>query len=194
MSDQDEQKMQEHMNPLDYVYQYVDVLQVKIAELEAQLMAEKLTYKPDTTVEQMKDVLAENMRENLEVIEALESKLAEAGASHDIQNDTISDMNQLLSKYHEQLAEAEQYRDKAIKDRIRLERINAELEAAQSAEGWQPIETAPKDGTTILLYDIDHLVRIGAWMVGLNFIGWNYSENPTDWQSLPPPPAAKDGT
>jgi len=48
-----------------------------IAELEQQLDIEKRTYKPNTTVEEMKEILRENMRENKEVIEGLEQQLAE---------------------------------------------------------------------------------------------------------------------
>lgn len=59
---------------------------------------------------------------------------------------------------------------------------------------WQPIETAPKDGTEIL----------GAWYYG----GWSYQPmiwrngwvkkfdamsllNPSHWMPLPPPPEAQ---
>jgi hypothetical protein len=68
---------------------------------------------------------------------------------------------------------------------------------------WQPIETAPKDGTRILLWDTDEAV-VAKWddisMGGAK--GWqiavvkligdvNYYEatfNPTHWMPLPEPP------
>jgi hypothetical protein len=68
---------------------------------------------------------------------------------------------------------------------------------------WQPIETAPKDGTRILLWDTDEAVIAkwddismgGAkgWQVAVvNMIGdVNYYDaafNPTHWMPLPEPP------
>jgi hypothetical protein len=70
---------------------------------------------------------------------------------------------------------------------------------------WQPIETAPKDGTRIILflpsrYSFPAMVTIGLWfedfLPGRN--GWSYCEvdeigqfieEPiTHWMPLPPPP------
>ncbi len=64
---------------------------------------------------------------------------------------------------------------------------------------WQPIETAPKDGTTIILFNADEQVvdcgffctwvgddRPGHWEVtGCNH--W-YQGDVTYWQKLPEPP------
>ena len=59
---------------------------------------------------------------------------------------------------------------------------------------WQPIETAPRDGTRILLYfpAMDKGERIfagpfahGMWQIGVWFAR---PPNPTHWQPLPPPP------
>jgi hypothetical protein len=66
---------------------------------------------------------------------------------------------------------------------------------------WQPIETAPKDGTLILLANIEDIhdpwVVCGQWNKGA---GW-YNQfacagngdckiRPTHWMPLPPPPEA----
>jgi hypothetical protein len=53
---------------------------------------------------------------------------------------------------------------------------------------WQPIETAPKDGTEILAWDGDQ--HIVAWFDG----DWRFSDDrqcfPTHWQPLPAPPGS----
>lgn len=60
--------------------------------------------------------------------------------------------------------------------------------------GWQPIETAPKDGTQILVpVTIGGIMNVvswwsGAWREGVN--GMKLKNDPTHWMSLPPPPAA----
>lgn len=69
--------------------------------------------------------------------------------------------------------------------------------AAQS-DGWQPIETAPKDGTQILVayagwawveiasYDED----LRAWMITNDDAA---DDLPTYWQPLPSPPSKQEG-
>lgn len=65
---------------------------------------------------------------------------------------------------------------------------------------WQPIETAPKDGTVVLIHDPDDAPYTGIVTIGL-FDGekWNgcdhgYHMNagiivaPTHWMPLPSPP------
>lgn len=70
---------------------------------------------------------------------------------------------------------------------------------------WQPIETAPKDGTKILVFTIHGDIELSEWygmpsiqfeevedglyrkIVGEGYAGWN-SNQPTHWQPLPPPP------
>jgi hypothetical protein len=76
---------------------------------------------------------------------------------------------------------------------------------------WQPIETAPKDGTDVLLYkrfskyqkwvgkdEYDFYIQIGCyssgdWRIHAYDPPWN--NDPTHWMPLPEPPAleGKDG-
>lgn len=81
-----------------------------------------------------------------------------------------------------------------------LERLAWEL--AQSSErtdaGWQPIETAPKDGTDIIVYrphfDGDYIPKVGTdyWMTkGVLEPTWAKSRKdcqPTHWRHFPAPP------
>lgn len=70
---------------------------------------------------------------------------------------------------------------------------------------WQPIETAPMDGTRVLLYqpteggsygpnpdkDMDYYIFTG-WWDGANWLCAEYgafSKEPTHWQPEPPPPS-----
>ncbi len=57
---------------------------------------------------------------------------------------------------------------------------------------WQPIETAPRDGTPLLVWDGDVPI-IAYW----HRAAWRYSPkgytcHPTHWMPLPPPPGAAD--
>jgi len=59
---------------------------------------------------------------------------------------------------------------------------------------WQPIETAPRDGTEILVYTtVDGVVssnfRYGCWQKISIMFGTNVKRNePTHWMKLPNPP------
>jgi hypothetical protein len=73
---------------------------------------------------------------------------------------------------------------------------------------WQPIETAPKDGTYILLYESDQSrpVKMGCWLdsehkrngqvihsaqrwsYGIIWVFGGDNPNPTHWMPIPEPP------
>lgn len=64
-----------------------------------------------------------------------------------------------------------------------------------AAEGWQPIETAPMDETSVLIYSPREGVRSGYFAGGLWQGGAWFSNpedkkaaQPTHWQHLPDPP------
>lgn len=80
------------------------------------------------------------------------------------------------------------------------ERIAQRLRA--EASGWQPIETAPKDGTWFLATE-DGEVDLCAWhktphvpLYGFHFHSCDPEDaeecHPTHWMPLPAPPAVKE--
>jgi len=59
--------------------------------------------------------------------------------------------------------------------------------------GWQPITTAPKDGTVILIFQANSMtggkVKLVCWRDDTVPKGWNATEDsPTHWMPLPNPP------
>lgn len=66
---------------------------------------------------------------------------------------------------------------------------DAEIERLRAAIDWRPIESAPKDGTAVLLYrsNARRTVKVDRWLAG-----WWYETKiehaPTHWLPLPEPP------
>lgn len=76
--------------------------------------------------------------------------------------------------------------------------------------GWRPIETAPRDGTRLLLWNGDHVLgwfetaiefttRVNDWVSGLASAagydaGFDRVHGVTHWMPLPDPPAPDQAT
>ena len=80
--------------------------------------------------------------------------------------------------------------------------LRALVEAGWWVARWEPIETAPKDGTRMLLHqpqvpeDSDP-VTVGAWLPAYEDPGWLMETGevwlcPTHWTPLPPSPPEAD--
>lgn len=75
--------------------------------------------------------------------------------------------------------------------------LNEKMRDEDLVMSWQPIETAPRDGTRILLSN-ENRVGIGQWITnfqsGYNYNDWfslmlnKFPYNPTHWMFLPEPP------
>lgn len=67
-----------------------------------------------------------------------------------------------------------------------------------TATAWQPIATAPRDGTRVLLWRADYEVMETGFHFQTDeedcwrFWGGARLYAPTHWQPLPPPPAQED--
>jgi hypothetical protein len=99
-------------------------------------------------------------------------------------------------------------------DALRLKRENDKLRQELADQGWQPIETAPKDADELLLWRADSGVFLGRWIAPCEFLteaeirdgnvtdpeesDWFHADYiqggrvhdgaPTHWQPLPAPP------
>lgn len=67
--------------------------------------------------------------------------------------------------------------------------------STSSASSWQPIETAPTDGTRILIWSFGPGIETGSWSESKRPSGWvahSYSSPraPAFWMPLPNPPNA----
>ena len=65
---------------------------------------------------------------------------------------------------------------------------------------WQPIETAPRDGTPILVWLVKaHLgtrIHVASLRPNISLVGQMFAFDMPEmllWMPLPPPPAADDG-
>ena len=83
----------------------------------------------------------------------------------------------------------------------RIESLEAQLAAVQMDTEWQPIETAPRDGTRVLLFGRGPYDDIEAFTGEFSFDRWLAAPNeaseympescsPTHWIPLPEPPTS----
>ena len=82
---------------------------------------------------------------------------------------------------------------KKLRDEIA--KLQAERDALKKDAEWKPIETAPKDGSEILLCGKKGRIANGVWMTATDRVGawlWPYIKvEPTHWMPLPAPPSGQ---
>lgn len=103
---------------------------------------------------------------------------------------TLEVASRILTDAHRIVLNGNHWGESTLK---RIPKAIAALTSALEADRWRPIETAPDDGSRILVFDprlIEaHRVEIRGADGG--FWRWNASTggtNPTHWCPLPPPP------
>jgi hypothetical protein len=60
---------------------------------------------------------------------------------------------------------------------------------------WQPIETAPTDGTEIIIIPYGDVRDLQvSWFIRSDnrWANWDYSRDPTHWMPLPKPPTVHE--
>ncbi len=139
--------------------------------------------------------------------EALIQSVAEAIEAADVgYNLRLTKLIDGISEYTLTYSDGEEHVFEDINDgyrHIRDRKFRAKAVAAIGAGmSWQSIETAPRDGTTILVGHSESVFSAwwepDGWKTGSGVAGWvdgctnndgDYSTyEPTHWQPLPPPP------
>ena len=82
------------------------------------------------------------------------------------------------------------WRNQAHQSQSAFDRLQDQLaKAEQRVAEWQPIETAPKDGSFILLATPKGRIADGFWSLVYGVWSWPYvMVEPTHWMPLPTPP------
>ena len=143
------------------------------------------------------DTVASKLEECADHIEKLEKQLAERDAA-------LARCVEALSVAEQEIFQlsGEDIENEIINSVIRplVSSLPASAQATAKVQQWQPIETAPKDGTNILLVNRAGNVATGLWQGNGEYEGWwlrggnrpntffNHHYGPSYWMPLPEPP------
>lgn len=92
--------------------------------------------------------------------------------------------------------EAGRWEMKSEELEVKVEGLKREVDRLRALNEWQPIETAPRDGTQIITWDPGTGIGTTCYRVGPNqncWVAWETGEciePPTRWQPPPNPPEA----
>lgn len=95
---------------------------------------------------------------------------------------------------------ARNWRERITKIRVAKVKYDASLALKSSPSvavppvgEWRPIETAPKDGSNVLVFDIDVGWVVAYWLNdGWLLVGGKFGAYPKCWLPLPAPPAGEE--
>lgn len=81
-----------------------------------------------------------------------------------------------------------------VDDEADMNAALCELRSRRAADAWRPIETAPKDGRSILLGRVGATRAYTGEYVTAGSSGWwrdthGQQREPTHWRPIPPPPS-----
>lgn len=99
----------------------------------------------------------------------------------------------LRKEINEALGLTDETGDDALRKGLEtIKALKAERDALLEARAWRPIETAPKDQSSILIIDSDNFITIGEFSEKRGCFAnteecWKI-ETPTHWMPLPEPP------
>jgi hypothetical protein len=105
---------------------------------------------------------------------------------------------QLEQRNRDLWEDVQRFRAHALNEKDARMALERELEAVRKDAEWRPIETAPKDGTAVLVsegrfcYCVEWNEEFDWWAVDDNKLGPFRLRGaaPTHWMPLPPPPDA----
>ena len=118
---------------------------------------------------------------------------------YEIEPDQIPE-DQIVEFYRDQISECDSLSSECVDDILTYAtRLEARVKELEAANAWQPIETAPRDGSRILAYQSSTGDCISEcwWEEDLTdfWAGWvndfDSEPSPTHWRPLPSPPEAE---
>jgi hypothetical protein len=97
-----------------------------------------------------------------------------------------------------ELEEAARAEGQNLRSQLSLAQTEARQAKEQATDRWLPIDSAPKDGSEVLIYSMGDM-GICYWRDDDTMIGWTWGMgmrfwNPTHWQPLPAPPMPIEAT
>lgn len=129
-------------------------------------------------------------------MDVLPLRMEEAQMTNDSARELLREASDMLACSYSGFADdaSESVRYAKLRDDL-LARITALL--SENADGWMPIESAPRDRTEILAFNGE--IHKMKWIEGDGYALFSYSEEvladvdpdpeqPTHWQPLPTPP------
>lgn len=107
--------------------------------------------------------------------------------------DELKEKDARIAELEKELVECRETLANVAGNNVLLQYDIEDLKAQLKKFEWRPIETAPKDGTHVMLFDND-AIKVGLWWEPYNDWGPRIAliKNPTHWIPLPTPPKEEE--